>query len=1055
MFRMLGNGSPAPGGSRRSTISSIPDLSPENMHHPAHTSRHVHKTKLYSPYSTNGHTGSRHGKRESASGNPADWASSASPARPPPPRLRPLADMNSFLGAVFNEDGSVASEIPRSALGLPGITTFDNKAAEGGVKIEPMDIDENAPVAFPTAEDVVIGACTCGVDCECPGCATHANPQRNTENGQPHSCGDSCKSCFDCADHLSIPSGVVSIQHLLSIAAANVPPPPPPRTGDLNGHDTRILPLAAKLSEDAARRMGIVHLKPLECCNGRCQCAPGKCTCEKDCCGCCIRCACGEDADTRMQQDEPTAPTETLEKPSGSCCGGGGTAIVESSSSCHPPKSPQVTPNHSRTPSLSIVTAPQADPELLSAAVPQSATLLSPESARIPSGSQGHARPTSGHSSGTTTPSDTGDDQPSLRRSNSSSSGQGSSGKGPRRASVGTQGQVSRNTSIGKSKALALQTQPRPILPKPASGSGGNGGHLAPPKNGSAARNSSPHARRGSSSSGRSRSVSPAPPAPGEAGPPNSMQPPPVPDGQRSILINTDVSDGVNQPGTIQTPTINIDPTMDESDFAPDSDFMAYLNQLTTGSTATDASIPTNYNFDFTNPFEQAQSRSPNLGPTSSFDMTNPSVSGLGLPPEMNSAFYATLSQTTSAGQAPQLQLPPGSTGLAQSMSDLFLSQPQSQVAYDQPPSRDPLNPDTAFAPQVAFAPKPNPVPNQASGGSASNLIDLSKPLDAADVERILKALQDQQARQDTTSVPAMQTQTQSHSQSSQLGNQARQTHGVIHGPPPHQYQYGYQAAQPVMGQPALLPLPQSQQYPPQPQHLQAQAQASQPALPYFAFPPAPPQHQQAPQTMLPNQSQSPSHSLPQQQPSSRLSLPTSGQGQGRSRNLRHSPSHESFHNNPVDYSGDGYSGNATLNAGGSASDSELGTGMASADDLFDKFMFDPSLSLDLGLSSNSNGDPNGNATLDTEFGQSLAQYSQAGQDQGFASGARSNRGLIIGLGMVNQADSGGNGNGNGLNKGVDQGSIGLGDGESGVSWEQLRLWAVAAGVRGVDGGVA
>ncbi|EIW68362.1 hypothetical protein TREMEDRAFT_14527, partial [Tremella mesenterica DSM 1558] len=276
-----------------------PYLSPENTHHPAHTSRHVHKTKLYSPYSTNGHLTPRHGKRE-ASTLKAGWASSSTTARPPPPTIPPLADMTAFLGAVFREDGSVATEIPRSALGLPGINTFDAMAQNGGVKVEAMEIEGDRPISFPTSEDVVIGACTCGPDCQCPGCATHADPTRAAEHH--HSglgCGDNCKSCFDCADHLSLPSGITSIAHLLSIAAANVPPPARKASLDLDAHDTRVLPS----SEDAVRSLGFVQLKPLQCCNGRCQCAPGECKCEQDCCGCCVRCNCDADGDQNMAED--------------------------------------------------------------------------------------------------------------------------------------------------------------------------------------------------------------------------------------------------------------------------------------------------------------------------------------------------------------------------------------------------------------------------------------------------------------------------------------------------------------------------------------------------------------------------------------------------------------------------------------------------------------------------------------------------------------------------------------------------------------------------------
>ncbi|KAI9637586.1 uncharacterized protein MKK02DRAFT_9645, partial [Dioszegia hungarica] len=276
----------------------VPDMSPSNPHHPAHTSKHVHKTKLYSPYVHSAAARHTHTKRESLS------RQGATSPRPLP--LKPLGDMPTFLGALFQPDGTVSTEISRHALGLPGIHTFDALAAEAA-KSEPMDWEEtiakaaahtsedvDMPLAFPTVEDAQIGACTCGEDCRCPGCITH--PNASGDVGQGGSCADAgCKSSFDCSDHLHIPAGMTSIEHLLATAAANVPAPSRKRTIGLSPLDTSIAPPSAGFSPDAAANSGYVQLKPLECCNGRCQCRPGECVCEKDCCGCCVRCACGED----------------------------------------------------------------------------------------------------------------------------------------------------------------------------------------------------------------------------------------------------------------------------------------------------------------------------------------------------------------------------------------------------------------------------------------------------------------------------------------------------------------------------------------------------------------------------------------------------------------------------------------------------------------------------------------------------------------------------------------------------------------------------------------
>lgn len=80
-------------------------------------------------------------------------------------------------------------------------------------------------------------------------------------------------SKYDCAKHLSLPSGITSIEHLISLAAANVPAPPDRSRGfgiKLEPNDLSVFPSAHQtaLDEEAARSMGVVQLKPLECCNG-------------------------------------------------------------------------------------------------------------------------------------------------------------------------------------------------------------------------------------------------------------------------------------------------------------------------------------------------------------------------------------------------------------------------------------------------------------------------------------------------------------------------------------------------------------------------------------------------------------------------------------------------------------------------------------------------------------------------------------------------------------------------------------------------------------------
>lgn len=291
--------------------------SSEAIHHPPQTAPMLHKTRLFSPYSTDLR---RRDSSSSAGSKTPGWASPRA-MRPPTTRIKPLTDMRRLMSAAVNQDGTLASEIPRSVVGLPtlpGIESFNTSAnLENGEKSEDVDM----PLAFPTSEDVVIGACMCGDDCSCPGCATHDHHNISSSN-RTHdgSCGESCKGHHDCAHSIPIPSGVQSIAQLICIAASQVPPPPPNRTDSLNPHDTRILPPSVSLNEDAARTMGIVPLKPLECCGGQCRCPPGECTCTKQCCGCCGDCTCEKDEDTRMAEEGEY--TEGAGDATTSSCGG-------------------------------------------------------------------------------------------------------------------------------------------------------------------------------------------------------------------------------------------------------------------------------------------------------------------------------------------------------------------------------------------------------------------------------------------------------------------------------------------------------------------------------------------------------------------------------------------------------------------------------------------------------------------------------------------------------------------------------------------------------------
>ncbi|WRT68538.1 uncharacterized protein IL334_005515 [Kwoniella shivajii] len=478
-----------------------PYLSPGNMHHPAHTSPHVHKTKLYSPYSINPASQSRHGRRDTiSSARSSGRASPVTKSSRPPTRIKPLTDFGRLIGAALNQDGTLNKEIPRSAVGLPrlpGIQTFDVAAENGGTKIEAMEMEQDIdmPLAFPTNEEVVIGACCCGEDCECPGCATHDNsgvPAREHDHEGGNSCGEGCKGRHDCNHSIAVPSGVRSIAQLISLAASQVPPPPETQHySSLDPHDIRMLPSSAQLSEDAARTLGMVQLKPLECCNGRCQCAAGQCTCEKDCCGCCVRCACSEeDEDARMNEDEHPPPNEIVQPAAKSSCCSGKNSV------------PQFNTVQTNPPNLALA---------LPAPIPVQppSTLLSPENPRP---SSIHSQQPSPVHSGTTTP--THPVSGAVRRATSTSSkNRRESHDTPsslhRRATVTGNPLATTGPSKTTAKSIAAQNVQlhRTILPKPTAS------HLAVKTsiNGNNdTRQSSPAGNNiGITSAGQTRSTSP------------------------------------------------------------------------------------------------------------------------------------------------------------------------------------------------------------------------------------------------------------------------------------------------------------------------------------------------------------------------------------------------------------------------------------------------------------------------------------------------------------------------------------------------------------------
>lgn len=798
------------------TPSSAQLSSPDNRHHPAHTSPFVHKTRLYSPYATNGQSSPRHGKPRSesvSSASSSHWPSSSVSPRPPPPRLRPLTDMTKFLGAVFHDDGSIVSEIPRSALGLPGIHTFVTAAQNGGAKVEPMEMDIDAPIAFPTSEELVIGACTCGEACQCAGCATHGNPRSTSSPKQQHghdgACGDACKSCFDCGDQVSIPSGVASIEQLIQIAAAGVPKPPRATRGStLDAFDTRVLPPAANMSEDVARAFGVVQLKPLECCNGRCQCSPGQCKCDSDCCGCCTECNCDHDGDAVMA--DVVAPPGEKPAVTAGCCGSGAPAT--------PARGSQQLQVASSSGTVSIASTP----------INLSPTTALP-GARLPS-------------PGTSTPPN-GPSGPSVRRNSSVSRakeanlGATSGGRRLSTSSVSSQASVHRSTSTSSkptSKSFSISTphhnintHHRPILPKPVSTGPGSVPRLVPPRahSGSSRQPSPVHRSRASSQASSLGSPALVP------------LPLPLPHAASDFTIPPPDERGTNMPNQPPEPRVTDrfgDMTIGVDDIASalaasDVDFMTYMNQLL--STTDGEQSISNPAFDvgqgavapdpnllsaFSGPTPRGAELEPSLGdiqeliagalaqqgvlgnqskapeppttqathefnyffnlPTSVHAEIIPSREEQMDDYQMSAGGSNLTMPQFAAGGVDPLQFD-GNFFFTEYASDLSLQVPSIQPHPQTDSRRASSNGDLVVpqAPSIpAVSPAPPPLPQATVNGP--DIIDLSKPLNSGDIDRIMQALLNQQARQ-AAAGPSSVVPTPSLSQQQQQQQQLPRSH--------------------------------------------------------------------------------------------------------------------------------------------------------------------------------------------------------------------------------------------------------------------------------------
>jgi hypothetical protein len=149
-----------------------------------------------------------------------------------------------------------------------------------------------------TIKSLAGSGCTCGLQCQCPGCVQHRTPEQASKEHKD--CADGCGSCIDHAGGIELPtsaaveshpsggSSTASIIDQFFARAAALPLPPLHRKMgvQLDPTDVLIYPTAAA-RETTGPGLRLVNLPKLECCSGRCRCPVGQCGCEKLCEGAC------------------------------------------------------------------------------------------------------------------------------------------------------------------------------------------------------------------------------------------------------------------------------------------------------------------------------------------------------------------------------------------------------------------------------------------------------------------------------------------------------------------------------------------------------------------------------------------------------------------------------------------------------------------------------------------------------------------------------------------------------------------------------------------------
>ncbi|KAK7468501.1 copper-binding transcription factor [Stygiomarasmius scandens] len=194
-------------------------------------------------------------------------------------------------------------------------------------ELPPFLFSDDSPAQTPEVPDFPImppikeieslagSGCTCGVDCNCPGCVEHRGPE-HADHEHPN-CGATCGTCVDNKHGIALPgfesSSTTSIIDRFFARAAALPAPPSNRKmavgTNLDPMNVMVYPMTAIEKKERGVPFGLIEIPKLECCGGRCGCPPDNCGCGKSCDGCCSEhnhtkgsCGCGKACNGRCSE---------------------------------------------------------------------------------------------------------------------------------------------------------------------------------------------------------------------------------------------------------------------------------------------------------------------------------------------------------------------------------------------------------------------------------------------------------------------------------------------------------------------------------------------------------------------------------------------------------------------------------------------------------------------------------------------------------------------------------------------------------------------------------